>query len=227
MRLNFYKEILEKEKLELILLAHHKDDIVENIFANVCRGRNILDLAVIKETSVINNINIGRPMIKFYKNVILDFAEIYQIPYFKDTTPDWSVRGKYRKQISPLIEDVFTKNVKNNLIVVSNQSNEWNELVQKEIIKPFMNKITFNNEEGVNIVKFNVEDYKNYPLCFWNVVFMNIFNKFGHSCPSKKAISTFINNIDKYKTVLNIPISNNCKCNIKYYTVEIEFQLKS
>ena len=47
-RLDFYKEIMKKE-CDLILLAHHKDDIVENIFANVCRGRYILDLAVIKK----------------------------------------------------------------------------------------------------------------------------------------------------------------------------------
>ena len=56
-----------------------------------------------------------RPMIKFYKQPIYDFADKYQIPYFKDTTPDWSVRGKYRNKILPIIEDTFSKNVKENL----------------------------------------------------------------------------------------------------------------
>ena len=99
-----------------MLLAHHKDDIVENIFANVCRGRNILDLAVIKEKACIDGVNIGRPMIDVYKKPVYEFAEKYQIPYFKDTTPGWSIRGKYRNQIYPLIEDTFTKNVKDNLL---------------------------------------------------------------------------------------------------------------
>tara|TARA_A100001035_G_scaffold87077_2_gene67686 strand:+ start:31592 stop:32716 length:1125 start_codon:yes stop_codon:yes gene_type:complete len=225
-RLDFYKEIIKKENVELVLLAHHKDDIVENIFANVCRGRYILDLAVIKEKTVIANINIGRPMIQFYKNIILDFAEIYQVPYFKDTTPDWSVRGKYRKQIYPLIEDTFTKNVKNNLIALSNQSDEWNQLIQHEIIKPFMNKIKWTIKDYENIVEFNIENYKQHPPCFWNAIFMNIFNCYGYNSPSKKAIMLFINIINKSNknnTVSNISISNNCKCSIKNSNIKIEF----
>ncbi len=229
-RLDFYKEIMEKENAELVLLAHHKDDIVENIFANVCRGRYILDLAVIKERSLISNIFIGRPMIQFYKDVILDFAKIYQIPYFKDTTPNWSVRGKYRKQIYPLIEDAFTKNVKNNLIEISNQSDQWNKLIKEEIIKPFMNNVKW-YEEDESIVEFNIENYKEHPLCFWNVIFMNIFNKVGYNCPSRKAITTFINSINKSNKTnkinieSNIPISDNCKCYIKNYTIKIQFKL--
>ena len=137
-RIEFYKEILKKENSDVIILGHHKDDIIENIFANVCRGRNILDLAVIQEHTVLSNINIARPMLDYYKQTILDFAKKYQIPYFKDTTPDWSVRGKYRNQIYPLIEDTFTKTIKNNLIYLSEQSSQWNQLINNEIIKPFM-----------------------------------------------------------------------------------------
>ncbi len=225
MRLDFYKEIIKKENIELVLLAHHKDDIVENIFANVCRGRYILNLAVIEEKTVMSNINIGRPMIQFYKNIILDFAKTYQVPYFKDTTPDWSVRGKYRKLIYPLIEDTFTKNVKNNLIALSNQSDEWNELVQYEIIKPFMNNVKWTIEDYKNIVEFNIENYKKHPPCFWNAIFMNIFNCYGFNSPSRKAIIVFMNMISKSNTVSNIPISNNCKCCIKNSNIKIEFKL--
>ena len=28
------------------MLGHHKDDVIENIFNNVCRGRNLLDLPI-------------------------------------------------------------------------------------------------------------------------------------------------------------------------------------
>lgn len=225
-RLDFYKTIMAKENINTILLAHHKDDIVENIFANVCRGRYILDLAVIKENSIINDINIARPMISFYKDSIYDFANIYQVPYFKDTTPDWSVRGKYRKLIYPAIEDAFTKNVKSNLIGLSNQSIEWNELITQEIIKPFINKVKFTFNEYENSVQFNIINYTNYPLCFWNVVFMNIFNRFGYSCPSRKGIQTFMKSINRFSTHnYNISISNNCKSNIKNNIVTIIFKV--
>ena len=38
----------------------------------------------------------------------------------------------------PLLEDIFGKNVKSNLLGLSNQSNEWNSLIQNQIIEPQM-----------------------------------------------------------------------------------------
>ncbi len=219
-RINFYKEILKKESADIIILGHHKDDIIENIFANVCRGRNLLDLAVIQEYTVLSNINIARPMLEYYKQTILDFAKKYQIPYFKDTTPDWSVRGKYRNQIFPIIEDTFTKNIKNNLIYLSEQSSQWNQLISSEIIKPFIDTVVINKEN--NNIEFNVEKYKGYPLCFWNHVFMDLFNHFNFRHPSRKGMKTFINSIQE-KTVCYASISINCECYIKNYNVKITF----
>ena len=59
-------------------------------------------------------------MIEFYKSSIYKFADEYQVPYFKDTTPDWSVRGKYRNRILPQLEITFS-NVKQNLLNINNQ----------------------------------------------------------------------------------------------------------
>lgn len=217
-RFDFYKEILEAEKLDFILLGHHKDDIVENIFANVCRGRYILDLAVIRNNSIINDITIYRPMIDYYKKTVYEFSELFQVPYFKDTTPDWSVRGKYRNKIYPAIEDAFTKNVKDNLIGLSNQSYEWNELVSKQIIEPFISKITWSEKKCT----FNVEEYLDYPLCFWNIVFMKIFYRYGKSCPSRKGIKTFMNSIP---SIGYASVSNSCLCKITNNKIELEFKI--
>ena len=218
-RFDFYKEILKKENVHQILLAHHKDDIVENIFANVCRGRNILDLAVIKENCTIENVNILRPMLQFYKNDIYDFARKYQVPYFKDTTPEWSVRGKYRNQISPLLLDTFTNNVKENLIILSNQSNEWNNIIQNIIIEPFIKTVKFNESS----VEFNIENYKNYPIVFWSSIFSKLFFHYGKPCPSRKAINVFMNSI-QIKNVSYISISNLCICYNKNYNITIKFK---
>ena len=219
-RFDFYKTIMQKENANIILLGHHKDDIVENIFANVCRGRYILDLAVIKKYSTIENVNIGRPMIEFYKKSVYEFADIYQVPYFKDTTPNWSVRGKYRNAIYPVIEDTFTPNIKENLIGLSKQSYEWNSLIQQKIIQPFMDDVVYFHDG----VLFNIEKYNNYPLSFWNLVFMNIFINFGCSCPSRKGIQTFMNSINKFSTHnYNISLSNTCKTCVKSNCVTIMF----
>lgn len=229
MRIDFYKYIMSKENIDYVLLAHHKDDIIENIFANICRGRNYLDLAVIRDYSIISGIQICRPMIQYYKTVIYEFANKYQVPYFKDTTPKWSVRGKYRDIISPAIEDAFTQNVKENLLCISDQADQWNALVKKEIIKPFIEKVKFNIDNSNTSIEFNIEKYIDYPLAFWSVVFMNLFNQFGHKCPSKKGIQTFISTI-KHKVTLNerqeyyVTLCNNNRCSIRNYIVTINFK---
>ena len=220
-RFDFYKEIMKKETIDQILLGHHKDDIVENIFANVCRGRNILDLAVIRETCIIEDVSIARPMLEFYKEVIYEFALEYQVPYFKDTTPEWSVRGKYRNQIYPVIEDAFTYNIKENLIKLSNQSDEWNELVQNIIVEPFMKTVKYTP----SCAEFNIENYNNYPIAFWNVILSNIFFHYGKNCPSRKAIQVFMNNI-QIKNVSYISLSNSCVCRNKNNNITIEFKVQ-
>lgn len=219
-RFDFYNEIMTKENLDFILLAHHKDDIIENIFANVCRGRYILDLAVIREQSVINDVTIMRPLIDFYKVTIYEFSELYQVPYFKDTTPDWSVRGKYRNQIYPLLEDTFSYSIKSNLLGLSKQSYDWNELVSDKIIEPFLKTVKYNESSCV----FNVEEYKDYPLCFWNVIFMKLFYRYGKNCPSRKAIEVYMRSI-KTKNVGYISLSDSCLCRNKNYEITIEFKV--
>ena len=217
-RFNFYKEILEKEGLGYILLAHHRDDIVENIFANVCRSRYILDLAVIRESTTIDGVTICRPMIDYYKDIVYTFAHENNIPYFKDTTPSWSVRGKYRNNIAPAIQDTFTQNVKDNLIELGKQSDEWNQLVNKEIIKPFLDTVEYTDKS----VKFNIEKWISYPMCFWTQVFMRIFYRYGKNCPSRRSVQNFMNNIS-LNTCLNIAITNNTRCRLKNNWITIEF----
>ena len=219
-RFDFYKEVMENENLNCILLAHQKDDIVENIFANVCRGRFILDLAVIRDSTIIDDVTIMRPLLSHYKSSIYNFAEELQIPYFKDTTPDWSVRGKYRNNISPLLEDTFTPVVKENLLGLSRQSFEWNGLIMEKIIEPFMEKINYSENECDFTL---LDEYLDNPLCFWRIVFMKIFYKYGKNCPSSKGMETFIGAI-KRNDVCYISISSQCRCRKVNKTIKIEFK---
>ena len=227
-RFDFYKEVCKKEKSSYVLLGHHKDDIVENVFANVCRGRNMLDLAVIKQDSIINDVNIGRPMINYYKHIVYDFAHRTQIPYFKDSTPKWSVRGKYRNVIYPSIEDAFTKNVKENLIRLSTQSQQWNELIYQSIITPFISNIIETHENKKKILEFNIEQFVDYPMCFWNIVFNDMFNKYGYKSPSQKGILSVITNIKKNTSMGDhgqhkVSISKVCSCIVQKFNVKLEF----
>lgn len=219
-RFDFYKEIMLNEGQSMILLGHHKDDVLENIFANLCRGRNILDLAVIKHSCILDNVHIMRPMLDFYKTSIYDFAKYYQVPYFKDSTPHWSIRGKYRNKIHPQLEDAFPS-LKSNLMELSSQSTMWNTLVQEQLIEPFLKTVNY----GENKCMFNIEKYKDYPHCFWNIVLMKLFYNYGKHCPSKRAVQVFIAAI-KSKNNGYISLTHDSVCKSKNYELTIEFLQK-
>jgi tRNA(Ile)-lysidine synthetase-like protein len=216
-RFDFYKKILSTENCDSILLGHHKDDIVENVVANVCRGRNLLDLAVLKKSSVVNGLKLMRPMMDFYKDDVYNYADKYQVPYFKDTTPEWCVRGKYRIGLHPKLEDTFGKNVKENLLGLSKQSSEWNKLIMDKIIDPFLDTIVYTDDGVV----FNLEKYLDYPLSFWNIAFAKIFYAFGKNCPSRKGIISFTSSIHGQNKV---SLAGSCICKIQNYKVSIIFQ---
>jgi tRNA(Ile)-lysidine synthetase-like protein len=211
-RFDLYNRVTEQYNCSGVLLGHHKDDIVENVFNNICRGRNILDLSVIKSENMIMGVKISRPMININKNIVLDFAHKYNIPYFKNTTPTWSLRGIFREQIFPLVNKTYSDNLSKNLLSISQESNEWNDLIEEKIIEPFMKKIVFEERKST----IDISEYLLSPLCFWSNVFMRIFYKYGHSIPSKKSIKIFMNIIssDKIKKLQNINISSNCTCKI-------------
>ena len=137
LRFNTYKKIIDENNLEKdtgVFVAHHQDDIVENIFTNSMKGANLLDLEVIKEINTIHNVKIFRPFIGFKKQVIYDFAHKYGIPYFLDTTPKWSKRGKMRNEIFPLLDSVFGQDWRNKMKQLGSQSNEWGNYIDKYII---------------------------------------------------------------------------------------------
>ena len=220
-RFDLYKEVLAAESCDEILLGHHKDDIVENIVANVCRGRNVLDLAVIKETNVVNGVTMVRPMINFYKESVYKFAHNNYVPYFKDTTPDWSVRGKYRNNVYYSLEDTFGENVRENLIGLARQSDEWNMLIMNQLIEPFLESVKHNYDGHSDNLYFSVENYLKHPLCFWNLVFAKLFYRYGKNSPSKKGIQTFMNSIPGNGKV---SISNSCICKVTNNNVLISFK---
>lgn len=222
-RFDFYKYVLNKEKCESILLGHHKDDIVENIFTNVCRGRNILDLKVIQECSIIDNVKIRRPLIKIKKTEIYDFAKRNNIPYFLDSTPLWSVRGKCRNRVFKELSDTFGKKIYNNLFEIGEQSNQWSSIISKSIVEPFLSNIVY----SPNKISINIEGYEEYPFCFWNTIFMKVFHKQNLKCPSKKSILNFM------KYITNCSENNVCymnkesKCILTNETIDIYFDIFS
>lgn len=184
LRFNTYKKIIEENELEKdtgVFVAHHIDDIVENIFTNSMRGANLLDLEVIKETNTIHNVKIFRPFIGFKKQTIYDFAHQFGVPYFLDTTPKWSKRGKMRNEIFPLLDSVFGKDWRNKMKQLGSQSNEWSNYIDKYVISPWLLEIK-TGKAGLII------PLKDQPILIYSNVIMKSLHSISQSMLKKSSI---------------------------------------
>jgi tRNA(Ile)-lysidine synthetase-like protein len=194
LRFNTYKKIITDNNLSLntgVLVGHHQDDIIENIFTNSMRGANIMDLEVMKPVSTIHGVKIFRPFIHLKKDVIYKFSHTYNVPYFLDTTPLWSNRGKMRNAIFPLLDSVFTKAWRDNLKHLGSQSNDWGEYVEDYIINPWFEEIELNHDNSY--IKIPIKDQP-------KLIYSNIIMKSLHSIGEKMIKRT---SMDKIMELLN------------------------
>lgn len=118
LRYDWFKELIEKNKFDHLVTAHHANDIVETIFINLARGTGINGLKGIPEKTG----NIVRPLLNFTKEEIANFAAKEKIKFRTDKS---NLEAKYErnflrlkiipelKKLHPNLEQTFLNNVSN------------------------------------------------------------------------------------------------------------------
>lgn len=190
LKYDFYKILIEKHTLDGVYLAHHNDDVIENIFNNIMKNNHYEDLSVIKSENTINNIRVFRPFIGLHKDSILDYAIKFRVPYFKDTTPLWSCRGKMRRNIFPNLEDCYGNSYMKSLLTFSEKINQT-ELFLDNMIRDYF-EFEEINDNLICLKKQPVHfKEKNIPAYFWEKLFNLICIHFKIKKVSKKVLKTF------------------------------------
>lgn len=220
-RFNMYKKVKNlypEYNLLGVVLGHHKGDLQENVFFNLMKGRSLTDLSVIKESSEIMSVKILRLLISHPKKDILDFAKKYNIPYFKNSTPSWSNRGKYREIIEPAIINTFGTGVLNNLSKISNESDELQLIIKNNIINPYFDTIKV--IDNIHYLPITPDQ----PLTYWKYILQEWCHRNKFSQINFRLLSILYNKIySTYKISiccnekLKIIIDNNtliCKIEI-------------
>lgn len=173
-RYGFYKEMTTKYNLKGILVGHHAGDVVENVFTNMMKGRTLIDICVMHPENIVNGVNIWRPMLHHFKEDVFDFAHEYGIPYFKDTTPEWSNRGIMRNELFPQLDKQYGVVFRNNLYRIGMQANEEGGIFKEKILNPFLlNNVVY----GKFAVYINLEGFNSYGNFFWSTVMLDILHK--------------------------------------------------
>jgi len=192
-RYNGYKEIIQEFNCKGVMVGHHKDDIIENIFTNSMKGHDIMNIEVMKEISNINNVNIFRPLLDYPKSDIYELAHKYNIPYFLDTTPKWSRRGMMRNEIFPLFDKVFTSSWKKKFKEIGNQSNNWNSTIDRHFVKPWIDSVVYFDKDGMKSMLFKPMFTDDINL--WTYIIPKMFFKMNEGTIKKKSIIKMYNNI--------------------------------
>lgn len=130
LRYQWFAEIKEKTKANVIAVAHHQDDSVETVLLNLIRGTGINGLLGIRP----KNGDIVRPLLCISRKEITDYLQNAKQEYMTDSTnlQDEYTRNKIRLNLLPLMQEINPL-VKGHIIDTSNYLNDVNRIYNKGI----------------------------------------------------------------------------------------------
>lgn len=130
LRYQWFAEIKEKTKADVIAVAHHQDDSVETVLLNLIRGTGINGLLGIRP----KNGDIVRPLLCISRKEITDYLQNAGQEYMTDSTnlQDEYTRNKIRLSLLPLMQEINPL-VKEHIIDTSNYLNDVNRIYNKGI----------------------------------------------------------------------------------------------
>ncbi len=104
LRYHWFQEIIDSEKFDYILTAHHADDNAETFFINLTRGTGIEGLTGIPS----QNGNIIRPLLIFSREEIENFAKENNVNWREDSSnaSDKYLRNKIRHHLVPILKEL-------------------------------------------------------------------------------------------------------------------------
>ena len=125
-----------------IVLGHNYDDTKENAINNIRRHIHLDNLAKMKPLEWIRTnmevkqspiLPVSRPFLEIPKSSLIDFANRYSLPYFIDSTPKWSERGRLRDTVIPTLER-YDPNIFSSIFQFSREYQDLTLLVTTHII---------------------------------------------------------------------------------------------
>ena len=160
-RYAFFKEIYEKEKLDCLLIAHHKDDVIETYLMKKERKSLGYDLTI-PRSSFYFDMNIYRPLYELRKDELRNYCLENKVEFGDDETNFEPIYARNKLRIEKLSkmskeekEELFNK------ILLENES--WNNKLNK-ILLPYKNL------ESLTFSKLTSEDIDSQVLILYDYI---------------------------------------------------------
>lgn len=182
LRYDWFYQILENEKFDFIITAHHLDDQIETFFINTIRGTGLDGL---KGIPLINN-KIFRPFLSLSKEDIVAYAIRNNLKWREDSSnaSDKYMRNKIRHHLVPICRELnnsFEKSFQNTLnhlqqsqFIVDKQVRLMYQICVKKLnennLSINLSKLTQNTENENEIFFYLYNWLKHYGFTEWNDV---------------------------------------------------------
>ena len=152
-RYDFFEKILIKYNTDILLTAHHGDDLIETILMRIIRGSNLDGIKGFSKISKFKNFKIIRPLIFYTKDEIQTYVEKNNIPYVVDETNKSKkyTRNRIRLDILPLLKKE-TNNVHRKFLNFSEELEENNQYIKEKVEE--LKKENF-KDNTINLKLFN------------------------------------------------------------------------
>lgn len=113
-RYGFFDAVAKRERCWRIFLAHHRDDQVETVLMNLCRGSGAGGLSGMRESSMRGRLELIRPLLGVWGESLAGYAEAKGLSWREDgsnATPGFT-RNRVRLQLGPMLREVFGRDVR-------------------------------------------------------------------------------------------------------------------
>ena len=174
-----------------VVLGHHRGDLRENVLSNAHKGSGPLDLSGMTHVSQNDGVTIYRPLLPLEKDAVFEYAHAFGVPYFKDTTPHWSTRGKLRNQLLPLLQEIYGEGSMGNLSSLAVESDECRALLHDSTLGPFLEQV----EHYPMGISFDTEEWLEQGLYFWKYVLREALHSAQLGMFTDKAVKSFVERV--------------------------------
>lgn len=210
-RYNIFCKYAKEHNINLLITAHHQDDIIENFFIRLSRGSGIDGLASIAtKRNLDGNLTLFRPLLKIKKNELVNYLTENNKIWFEDET---NKNPKYlRNNIRNLLTTIEDKElIEKRIIQSSEHFNRAKDFLIQHTEIIFKEKCQINQSE----IKISLTEFCNLHSEIAYRILIKIFNLLG----DKNYKPRFNKLDDLYKKIINKEIT---KINFAHTFIEIK-----
>lgn len=138
-RYQFFCEVAEETKCDMLLLGHHADDQVETFLFRLLRGSGVAGLSAMQVHTMRRGLHVVRPLLHMWRKEIDSYLSAIHQHYREDSTNIelHHTRNRVRLKIIPALEKWFGRDVRSALwrtVDILAAEDEWLETLCQDVL---------------------------------------------------------------------------------------------